>query len=369
MNIPVLLDELNDAVTHGTAERRAAILHSIIDIFISDSSRYSDNQIELFDDIFVRLSENIEQSARAVLAHRMSTLLRAPVRLSRQLADDDDIAVAGPILQNSVRLDTATLVKTASTKTQQHLLAISRRSSLEEAVTDVLVERGDKPVVLSTANNPGARFSDDGYNRLVTRSEGDDELSTTVGLRADIPRQHLMRLLVQASHAARVKLETANPTMAAIIDEAVAEATRKILKQTDGRARNYAVARTHVQFLSAAGQLGDNEIMTFATENKVEEVTAALAVLGNLSIEQAERALAEELHEPVLIMAKGCGLSWPAVKTVLRMRAGPRGISPGEIEQCEETYSRLTLATSRKVISLQGERAQSQRGRFSRQIA
>ena len=35
MNIPVLLEELNDAVTHGTAERRAAILHSITDIFIS----------------------------------------------------------------------------------------------------------------------------------------------------------------------------------------------------------------------------------------------------------------------------------------------------------------------------------------------
>jgi uncharacterized protein (DUF2336 family) len=369
MNIPVLLDELNDAVTHGTAERRAAILHSITDIFISDSSRYSDNQIELFDDIFVRLSENIEQSARAALAHRVSTLSRAPVKLTRQLADDDDIAVAGPILQNSGHLDTATLIRTASTKTQQHLLAISRRSSLDEAVTTVLVERGNKPVILSTANNAGARFSDAGYHTLVTRSEGDDELSTTVGLRADIPRQHLMRLLVQASHAARVKLEAANPAMATIIDEAVAEAARKILKQTDGRARNYAAAHNHIQFLSAAGQLGDSEITAFATENKVEEVTAALAALGNLSIEQVERALAEELHEPVLIMVKGCGLSWPTVKTILRMRAGPRGISPGEIEQCEETYSRLTLATSRKVISLQGKRAQEQRGRFSRQIA
>ena len=150
-----------------------------------------------------------------MLAHRLSTLPRAPAKLSRKLATDDDIEVAGPILQKSDRLDTATLVETASTKTQQHLLAISRRSSLDERITDVLVERGDKPVVLSTANNPGARFSDAGFNTLVTRSKGDDELAASVGLRRDIPRQHLMRLLVQASHAVRTKLETANPAIAA----------------------------------------------------------------------------------------------------------------------------------------------------------
>ena len=34
MNIPELLDELNDAVTNGTAERRAAILHSITVLYL-----------------------------------------------------------------------------------------------------------------------------------------------------------------------------------------------------------------------------------------------------------------------------------------------------------------------------------------------
>ena len=369
MNIPVLIEELSDAVTHGSAERRAAILHSITDIFISGSSRYSDNQVELFDDIFVRLAESIEQSARAVLAHRLSTLPRAPAKLSRQLAADDDIEVAGPMLQNSDRLDTATLVAAASTKTQQHMLAISRRASLDEAVTDVLVKRGDKPVVLSTANNPGARFSDVGYETLVTRSQGDDEIAASVGLRADIPRQHLMRLLVQASHATRLKLETANPAMAAIIGEAVTDATSKILHQTDGRVRNYAAARSHIQFLRAAGHLGDHEVLHFASEGNLEETTVALSALSNLPVDRIERVLAEELPEALLLIAKGCALSWASAKAILRLRAGPRGISPGEIEECEQTYARLTIATARKVIALQGNAAPEQSGRFSRRIA
>ena len=64
-------------------------------------------------------------------------------------------------------LDNATLLEQAQTKGQDHLLAISKRKSLDTAITDVLVERGDKPVMLSVANNPGAAFSESGFVGLV----------------------------------------------------------------------------------------------------------------------------------------------------------------------------------------------------------
>jgi uncharacterized protein (DUF2336 family) len=107
--------------------------------------------------VFVRISAEIEMSARALLAHRLAKMPRAPVAISRALASDDEIEVTGPMLEKSPHLATEILVATARTKSQKHLLAISRRKALEEAVTDVLVERGDQPVVLSTACNPGKR--------------------------------------------------------------------------------------------------------------------------------------------------------------------------------------------------------------------
>ena len=54
------------------------------------------------------------------------------------------------MLTQAERLDTETLIQCAKTKNQEHLLAISRRKSLPESLTDVLVERGQQ-VVLSTA--------------------------------------------------------------------------------------------------------------------------------------------------------------------------------------------------------------------------
>src|SRR5262249_62171962 len=112
-----------------------------------------------------------------------------------------------PVLTQSPQLDNAALVENARTKSQQHLLAISKRKSLAETVTDVLVERGDRQVALSAAENPGAKFSEAGYIRLVKRAEGDDQLAQSVGSRAEIPRHHFLRILAKASQAVRAKLE------------------------------------------------------------------------------------------------------------------------------------------------------------------
>jgi uncharacterized protein (DUF2336 family) len=267
MDSAALIAELNDAVAHGTVDQRAKILYRITELFVVASTNYSDDQIELFDDVLMRVAVTIELSARAVLAKRLAKEPRAPSKISRFLASDDAIDVARPVIEQSQRLDSDTLLATAQTKSQQHLLAISRRSSLDEALTDVLVERGDKSVVLSTAGNPGARFSDRGYATLTTRSEGDDELAACVGLRRDIPRPHLLRLLVRASHAVRQKLKAANPSMAPMIEAAVSEAAATVLDQASAVARDYAAARSRIASLRAAGRLNENEVAAFARAN------------------------------------------------------------------------------------------------------
>lgn len=358
MILPPLIDELEDAIAHGAPERRAAILQNITDVFVAGSADYSNGQIELFDNVFVRLANTIETSARAVLATRLATISRAPSLISRSLASDDAFTVAGPMLQHSQQLDDNVLVAVARTKTQQHLLAISLRNSIGEEVTDALLERGEKPVVLSIANNPKARFSEAGYKALVERSEGDDELATSVGLRHDIPRHHFMRLLVRASHAVRNKLEAASPTMPSTIEDAVSEVTNMILDQT-GDARSYSAARAHVEALRATGHLCESDLAAFATAEQVEEATVTLAVLCNLPIEAVERAMGQDRAETVIILAKASGISWATVKAILRMRAGARGISPGEIEQAHEVFSRLKPTIARQVIEFQSKRSQS----------
>ena len=115
MMFPALIQELDNAVAKGTPARRAEILARITDIFVTGSATYSTNQIELFDDVFVRLTAVIELSARAMLAKRLAKIPRAPSRISRVLASDDEIDVAGPVLEQCQRLDNEILIATART--------------------------------------------------------------------------------------------------------------------------------------------------------------------------------------------------------------------------------------------------------------
>jgi uncharacterized protein (DUF2336 family) len=211
----------------------------VTDLFIVGLDQYSDAEIALFDSILISLSEQIEISARALLAARLAPIAKAPPNIIRALAFDDEIDVAGPVLAQSERLDDPTLVENVRRKGQEHLFAISRRRSLSESVTDQLVERGDQLVILSTAGNSGAKFSDAGFAILVRRSDGDDRLAACVGSRSEIPLPLFHKLLAEASQAVRERLEAEHPDAKREVHRAVVEVTNRI------QAKSFIAQRGH----------------------------------------------------------------------------------------------------------------------------
>lgn len=352
-----VIEELNRAMATGTVQRRDELLQHLADLFVFGVNEYSDDQIVLFDDVFIRLVMTLEVEARASLARRLAKVPLAPPAVSRMLAGDDSIEVAGPILEHSERLDSAALAETARTKSQGHLLSISKRKHLEEIVTDVLVERGDRPVVLSAVKNPGALFSENGYTILVRRSEEDDELAGCVGLRRDLPRHHLLRLLTKASETVRQKLEAADPLSSGAIRAAIAEAVSCVQARTTIISRDYAAAQAQIESLRAAGRLDEAAVAAFAAAGRFEETAVALAVLSDLPLQQIELALAADRPETVLILARAIGVTWPTAKRILAMCKGAPGISKRELEQCLGTFSRLKPTTASQVLQFQRKRA------------
>ena len=69
----------------------------------------------------------------------------------------DDIEVARPILENSEGLSEDTLLKVVGQKSQDHMMAVTRRRRISEAVSHALVERGDDAVVTSLLTNARPR--------------------------------------------------------------------------------------------------------------------------------------------------------------------------------------------------------------------
>jgi uncharacterized protein (DUF2336 family) len=357
---PSLIDELEQALASGTDAHRVEMLTRITDLFLAGASRYSDVQINLFDEVISKLTVAIESKARARLAVRLADTAHAPIGVIRRLAADDDIEVARPVLKGSKRLADADLVETARTKGQSHLLAISERAILSEAVTEVLVTRGDREVAHSVAKNAGARFSDAGFRILVKRSASDEGLAVQVGTRQDLPRQHFLSLLDQASTTVRHKLAMENPRSGAAVANVLTEVVGGIRKETRKVSDGYAAAQQEVLALRRAGHLGENEVYRFAREGRFEQTAVALALLCSIEIDAVEQALQEQGHEIVLILAKLAGFSSTGAKALLLLKTTERGISAQELDHALQSYDQLQVKTAQHVLGFYRTRIQAQ---------
>jgi uncharacterized protein (DUF2336 family) len=358
-----LLDELERALVAGSEAQRDDMLSRITDLFVDGEHRYTEVQIGLFDEVFTKLATAIEAKARAKLSSRLSEVPNAPMGVVRALALDDDIEVARPMLLNSERLNDADLVATAQSKSQQHLAAIAQRKSLSEAVTDVLVTRGDHEVTHTVARNKGARFSDAAFRLLVKRSATDDTLALGIGSRPDLPRQHFLELLEQASASVRARLAAEIPSAGDALEGVLAEVVGGIRTETRKVSLDYKSATATVEAAMKKGRLGEAEVYQFARERRFEETAVALSLLCKVELDLVERALNDRGHEILLILSRLAGFSWTSAKAIVLLKCADRGISAQDLDHAMHSYANLQLETARRVLDFYNTRRKARGAR------
>jgi uncharacterized protein (DUF2336 family) len=345
-----IIDELEDAVQNGSPEKRVETLRQITDLFLREGERLNEDQIKVFDDVLCLLIDRVEIRARAELGKRLASIDCAPLETIRHLAQDNEIEVAGSVLSQSGLLRTSDLVEIASTRGQDHLFAISGRKNLPEAVTDVIVDRGERKVIRKLANNTSARFSDAGYSGIVARAHADDELTEILGLRIDLPIEFLRDLLRRATNAVRARL-------AAIAPPELQEEIRQILKTITGAAgedtppaRDFSRAEALTRLLDEHNELDEAAIIKFVGAGKFEEVAASLAVLNNVPTEMMARLLEGPRSDLLLIPCKSVGLNWPVVETILSMRPIKPPLSEEILKLAWRDYGKLSMETARRTV-------------------
>ncbi|MCK1282645.1 DUF2336 domain-containing protein [Bradyrhizobium sp. 44] len=343
-----LLEELQTALSHGTVAHRVETLRRVTDLFVGNAVDYSDDHVRVFDDVFQCLIERIETSARALLADRLASIAAAPPKIIRTLALDEVIEVSGPVLSKSERLDEATLIEIARTRGQAHLKAISLRRVLSEALSDVLVTRGNEDVVQSTVSNPGAQLSEGSLADLVTRAERDDDLASCIGLRADLPRHHYLKLVAKASLTVRRKLEAAHPELADDVSSVVQEAAQRIRAATT--TRQTEMARALVKSLHEDGRLTELQVATFAEQGKFDETNAGLAALAGVAVETAETMMIESRVEGVMILAKVAAMQWSSVRAIIALREKLSGGPQTDMLTLRDAYEALRSSTAQQVL-------------------
>ncbi len=345
-----LIPELEDVLQNGSREKRADTLRRITTLFVDGAATYNEDHIQLFDDVFGQLIAEIETKARAELSRQLAPVDNAPTTVVRKLAQDDDITVAGPLLALSRRLDDAALVEIAQNKGQAHLLAIAGRSEIGEAITDVLVKRGDREVVRNVADNHYARLSETGFSTLVKRAEGDGVLAEKVGQRPDIPPHLFRALLIQATDLVQKRLlSKAKPETAAEIRRVLAKVSSEIGAKASPR--DYTEAQRTVAAMQRAGLLNERELASFAREKCFEETAVSLSVLCAVPLDVVDRLLTGERSDPVLILCRAAGFGWQTVRAIILSLPGKPATSTKGLDDAMANFERLSVSTAQRVVS------------------
>ena len=285
----LLIPGLDEIVRHGDPQRRAEAARRIAELFFQDAATLGSNHIDLFDGLLIDLVPHADLAARAELAERMSLLANAPRELVGQLARENEITIAGPLLRRSPVLDEAALIEIARVKGQGHLLAMSERAVLSTDLTDVLVHRGDRDVVRRTAGNSGAHFSEGGYSTLIKRAGRDGVLTLKLGQRDDLSADLLKELLAGSIDVIRRRLfEVVKPARQAVIKQAMAEISG-VPEQVESR-RDFMPAQRTVLTLHRDGYLNEGALLGFAKSHRYEEVAAALSAMSGVKIATLDRS-------------------------------------------------------------------------------
>lgn len=345
-----LFDDLDAALQSGSSEKRVAMLRQVTDLFLSEAERLNETQIGVFDSVLVQLIERIEAKTLIEISERLAPVANAPIDVTLNLARHSEIEVARPILTNSSRLTTTELVEIAKTKSQDHLLAISERAQIETAVTDILLDRGNRAVVHSVAGNSGAKISDSGFSALLQAAETDDELAERTGARSDLPLDCFRHLLMRATEAVRSRLLCRTPPEFQEEMRRALSAAAEAIDRESSKPRDFRAAKAFVELLQEKSELDESTLCAFARAQKYEETAVALALLSSASLEIVKALMKSPRDDGLLIPCRVADCKWETVDAILALKLAPGSAPKPGYEKLKVDFAKLPKSNAQRLL-------------------
>jgi uncharacterized protein (DUF2336 family) len=182
-----LITELDRARIRQSDPWRRDALRQMIDLFLSSAEVCDTAQTDVFDEVLFRLIKKSDRATLAEVATALAPMQKGPAKVLGTLARHSDTSISGPVIALSPSLRDKDLADIADKADLRMLIAIAARPKLGEAVTDVLLKRGNHDVKMRVISNPRAKLSESGFARLVIGLNGDKKLAAAISARSDVP--------------------------------------------------------------------------------------------------------------------------------------------------------------------------------------
>lgn len=301
------LPDLIQLAGEPSSEKRRALLRELTEHFFGSANRTAAEDA-LYDTVLSSLAAEMETVVRAELAARFALSADAPRGLIRKLANDE-FAVADAVLRDSPVLTDDDLLGVVRSRGQDHLRAVSERSTVSEAVSDVIVERGDDETLGTLLRNDGARLSRSASETAVERAKVNPELHAAAVERAALPADLLNEMYFVVEARLRQRILAQNASMdPALLESALAAGRTRIATGDGTLPPDYSESHAYVEELRAAQQLTPGMLARFLRSGSRTSFLIALSQLADIDFHTASQIVARKEVDALAVVCRAADL-------------------------------------------------------------
>lgn len=348
------LSKFSELAKDKSQSGRRSLIAAMADLFLSADPERGDHVSIMFGDIVMHVLGDLEEETRLILAQRVGTHPAAPRDMVLSLARDV-IDVAEPVLTQSSVLTSEDLSELVKSSSNDHLLAIARRSELDEQVSDLLVHNGEEDVLVAVVENVGAHMAEMTFDFLVERARSSKAIQLGLINREDLPAGAAERLLTFLTDELKKRVSelSGNHLLAQMLAErGVREVGARIARIKGSRQEVLGL----VQEVNDGKLKLEEVILELARNDRAAEIAIVLAKINELPSATVAKLIYSKSDKPLIILCKATGLSVDSFVHIMAARAKRLPVTGRELNVAVSRYKAFSKSAADKLLgTIRGE--------------
>ncbi len=321
-------------------QEAAELARSLLDMMAAGNSAGLPQERALAADTLLRMLPRLPLKSTIMLSERVRLMDAPPPLLMAKLIADPNIAVCGPLLEDSNHIGDEDLNMVIQDNDYAKIRIIARRRKLSRAITSELIKTGDDSVLLTLVRNLGAEITQESFLALSEHAKDYPELLAPLCTRPDLPVPFAFELFwlapVQLRRYLLNRFLTDSENLTKIL---------KIARVTDGDEPEAPIA-LDIEKISGAFDL--------LSAGETEAAAFALSAMANINTATTERILGDAQGEPMAALLKAIGVSRNDVAEAFEIlqTTSPALIDPTRvIEELQSTFDSLSFNKARILLT------------------
>lgn len=277
-NLKLSLEDVAKLIEDKSSEAKIVVANKIANQY--KSKGFTAEQLRLAEQIFRLLLRDAEVHVRKILSENLKDIGSIPKDVILELAKDVS-EVSIPVLEFSEVLNDEDLVSiiNGTLETAKHI-AITKRNSLSESISEALVDTKNEEVVKNLLNNQSAAINSDSFDKIIKEFPDNVKLIEQVVDHRSITVEVTEKILEKVSSAIKEKIEIKYLAQKNKIDEAFDKTKEVAAIKLMGAEGSDEELISLINFID---KHGSNAEEIYSSHSKIGKIIERLEEIGKLT--------------------------------------------------------------------------------------